>query len=193
MILLLVASLIVGCGGEETPTTGESATTSPSPTASATPSGSPSAESDCSAANLSGELPAQELPTAVAEKRRAIAEAAVACDFERLEQLASDAGFTYSYGASGGAAEYWQSREQAGDEVLGRLLRLLALPFTRNEAGFYAWPSAYTENPTSRDWDLLRGIYDRREIASFRRNGSYLGHRIGISRDGEWQFFVAGD
>jgi len=31
------------------------------------------------------------------------------------------------------------------------------------------------------------------EIASWTREGNYLGYRLGIRDDGTWKFFVAGD
>lgn len=200
-ILVLAMLLVVtGCGDEPSPSADDSPTASPTRTATQRETPSPTAtpaSADCSAGDLSAELPVQDVPPAVAEKRAAIAKAAVACDYRALEALASDERFTFSFGVSDDAADFWRSREDAGEEVLATLVRLLALPFTRSEAGsenpLYAWPSAHREDPTSRDWDLLRGIYDRSEIESFKRTGSYLGYRVGIDADGEWRFFVAGD
>jgi len=180
---------------DETPTLTEApaepATPTSAPGESPASTGQPAAE--CSAAGLSSDLPVQELPEPVADKRQAIARAAVACDYEELEELAAVGRFTFSYGGSGSAADFWRDEEKAGRDVLATLVRLLELPHARNEAGFYAWPSAYSEQPSPRDWKRLEGIYDDEMIASFRRNGSYLGHRIGITPQGEWQFFVAGD
>ena len=35
------------------------------------------------------------------------------------------------------------------------LASILAMPFTRNESGSYAWPTAYDENPTADAWQAL--------------------------------------
>ena len=41
--------------------------------------------------------------------------------------------------------------------------------------------------------NLLRTIASEEEIASWMREGSYLGDPLGIQNDGTWKFFVAGD
>jgi hypothetical protein len=55
------------------------------------------------------------LPAPAAEMRRAIAEAAAACDYEALERLAlSDGMFTYSFGEGEGPAAFWRDGEARG-------------------------------------------------------------------------------
>lgn len=187
LVLLAVpfALAAAGCGsggGDTTTTTAAK----PSPPA-------------CSAAKLSPKLPAEQLPDAVAATRSRIAEAAVACNYAELQRIARESpkGFTYSFGASGSPAAYWRKLERSGDDrPLARLVKILRLPVTRNEAGAYAWPSAYTEHPTDADWDALvrEGIYSRAQVEQMRTGaGMYLGYRTAITRDGGWQFFVAGD
>ena len=39
----------------------------------------------------------------------------------------------------------------------------------------------------------LEGLYDPEDFERFARSGSYTGHRAGITGDGNWVFFVAGD
>jgi hypothetical protein len=153
----------------------------------------------CSAAGLSARLPAQQLPGPVASIRTRIAKAAVACDYAALERLARERGkgFTFSYGGGGSAAAYWRRLESKHlDRPLARLVKILSLPVTRNEAHAYAWPSAYTEKPKAADWNALvrAGVYTRAEVERMRRGGNvYLGYRVGITPRGDWQFFVAGD
>jgi hypothetical protein len=75
-------------------------------------------------------------------------------------------------------------------------VKILGLPVTRNEAGAYAWPSAYTTHPTVQDWNgLVRaGVYTRAEVNRMRQGGNvYYGYRTAITKTGDWQFFVAGD
>ena len=155
-----------------------------------------SAHPTCSARGLAARLPAQQLPPAVASIRARIARAAVRCDYAGLTRLGNEVrkGVTFSFGGSGSAGAYWRAAETEGGRPLERLVRLLRLPFARNEAGHYVWPSAHRARPTERDWRLLVGIYGAAEIAAMKRAGSgYGGHRIGITPRGDWMFFVAGD
>jgi hypothetical protein len=142
----------------------------------------------------------QDLPEPVAEVRQRIFDAAVACDYDTLEQIALERGegFTFSYGAGpdDSAAAHWRELEASGAEEPMRVLAtILALPHSRNESGSYAWPSAYQEAPTDADWEALAeaGLYDQELLDQMREQGSYLGYRTAITPDGDWQFFVAGD
>lgn len=152
----------------------------------------------CSAAGLSPKLPKQQLPAGVASIRNRIAAAAVRCDYAALARLARENGktFVFSYGTERDPVAYWRRLEtQHVDRPLARLVGILRLPQTRNEIGAYAWPSAYTERPTARDWNLLvqAKLYTRAQAESWKRYGSYLGYRTAISPKGDWLFFVAGD
>jgi hypothetical protein len=156
------------------------------------------AQPRCSAAGLSAKLPKQKLPAKVASMRDRIAAAAVRCDYGALARLSRENGktFVFTYGSPRDPAAYWRRLEtQHLDRPLARLVRILRLPVTRNEIGSYAWPSAYTERPTARDWNLLvkAKLYTRAQVESWKRYGSYLGYRTAISPKGDWLFFVAGD
>ncbi len=158
------------------------------------------AEPDCSTAGLRVTLEDQDLPEPVADVRQRVFDAAVACDYDTLEQIALEQGegFTFSYGASAddSAAAHWRELEESGAEEPMRVLAtILSLPHSRNESGSYAWPSAYQEAPTDADWEALAeaGIYDQELLDQMREQGSYLGYRTAITPDGDWQFFVAGD
>ena len=76
------------------------------------------------------------------------------------------------------------------------LVTILSLPFTRNESGSYAWPTAYRRP----DRGGLAGASStpactrQDEVDQMRKQGTgYLGYRTAITADGDWQFFVAGD
>jgi hypothetical protein len=160
-------------------------------------------EVECSTAGVRLTLPEQDLPAAVADVRERVFEAAVACDYETLEEIALEQGegFTFSYGATESAADFWREREEAGDAEPGpkpmlALATILTLPFTRNEAGSYAWPTAYQESPTDADWQAIvdTGLYSQEQVDQMRSGGiGYVGYRTAITPDGDWQFFVAGD
>lgn len=149
----------------------------------------------CSAAHEPTALPKQALPAKVATMRQAIVKAAVACDYTKLQKLGGK-NFTFSYGSGMSAATYWRTLEAKKiDRPMQRLVRILALRVTRNETGAYAWPSAYTEKPTRADWNALvaGGVYTRAEVSRMQRGKVYYGYRAAILRNGDWQFFVAGD
>ena len=114
-------------------------------------------------------LPEQDLPAAVADVRKRVFDAAMACDYDTLEEIALEKGegFTFSYGSSADASEYWRDLEENSTEQpkpMRALATILTLPFTRNETGSYAWPTAYSENPTEDDWRELvySGLYGAR-------------------------------
>lgn len=157
-------------------------------------------EADCSTAGVRLTLPEQDLPEPVAEVRRRVFDAAVACDYDTLEQVALEEGegFTFSYGAGpdDSAAAHWRALEESGvEEPMRVLATILTLPHSRNETGSYAWPSAYQESPSDADWQALvdADLYPQELIDQMREQGSYLGYRTAITPEGDWQFFVAGD
>ncbi len=201
-LLLLVVLVFAGCGSESAsdevaaPPVTVTVTETETETETAPP---PQAEA-CSTSTIRTTLPEQDLPERVAGVRRAIWDAAIACDYEELERLALERGegFTFSYGGGTAAAEHWRSVEEAATEEplpMRALATILAMPFTRNETGSYAWPTAYEESPSDEAWQALAdtGLYSQTEVDQMRSGGSYLGYRTAITADGDWQFFVAGD
>jgi hypothetical protein len=161
----------------------------------------PEPEVACSTAGVRLTLPPQQLPAEVAEVRQRVFDAAVACDYETLEEIALERGegFTFSFGGGDSAAAFWREVEEAGTErplPMVALATILTLPYTRNEAGSYAWPTAYDESPAEADWQALAdaGLYTEAELEQMQTQGTgYLGYRTAITPDGDWQFFVAGD
>ena len=192
IVAALAVVALAGCGGsDEVATT----VTVPLPVIVTFTDTAPPAETACSASGLRIARPEGKRPALVAKTRRRIFEAAIACDYDALQAVAleGEPGFTYSYGGETSAADFWRGEEERGGKPLAILVQILAMPHTRNEAGFYAWPAAYGEHPTDEAWNALEEIYSRDEINAWRELGSYLGYRIGITPAGEGQFFVAGD
>ena len=204
--MVVMAAVVLLSGGNEATvvtsdpptTTATSAVTTTSPTTTAPPG------PRCSASALSSVMPDQpELPAAVAELRREMAAAGVACDYERLASLATAGAdyFTYSYGAGADPARFWREAEQRGDRPLWYLVKLLALPFALQSGPSFAdaeetyvWPAA--AGGTEGDWSALSeaGIYTDEELDAMHLGGTgYLGYRLGITAGGDWIFFVAGD
>lgn len=163
------------------------------------PPDGPATEGPCSAAGLDKPGPQAELPAAVAATRDAIADAAIACDWEALFVLAGDE-FSASFGGQS-PQQLWPTLEANGDEPLRYLVELLRLPFGTLDGedgapAFYAWPRAFVTDwagVSDDDKQALRPLYDDAALAGFATNGAYLGYRVGIAADGTWQFFVAGD
>ena len=198
-VSVLAALALGGCGSESNDEAGSTIPPPPTvsaPTVTATPPPPP-----CSTSGLRLTLPEQDLPAAVMDVRKRVFEAAVACDYDTLEEIALEkgAGFTFSYGSGEDASEYWRGLEEDSSEQpkpMRALATILTLPFTRNESGSYAWPTAYNESPTEDDWQALvdAGLYDAEVIDQMQEQGTgYLGYRTAITADGDWQFFTAGD
>ena len=206
----LAVLALAGCGSDDS---GEAGSSLPATTATATetqPATTETAtetetetggEAACSTSGLRLTLPEQDLPAAVADVRKRVFDAGIACDYDTLEEIALEkgAGFTFSYGSGEDASEYWRGLEEDSSEEpkpMRALATILTLPPTRNETGSYAWPTAYNESPTEDDWRALvdAGLYDAAVIDQMQTQATgYLGYRTAITPDGDWQFFVAGD
>ncbi len=139
---------------------------------------------------------ASGLPPAVEETRAAVLEAADAGDYEALRALIPPT-FRYTFGGAveGGPIAYWQELEQTTDErPLETLAAVLKLPYVLSQ-GYYVWPWAYAAESSA---DLSQ--HERALLAPlgeldtmFVPGTGYLGWRAGISPDGTWTFFIAGD
>jgi hypothetical protein len=188
---------LAGCGSNDETAAPQPTTVTVTETTTAPAETEPAVE--CSTSGLRLTLPEQQLPAAVADVRERIFDAAVACDYDELERIALEKGegFTFSYGASTDASEYWRQLEESSTEPkpMRTLATILTMPYTRNESGSYAWPTAYSENPTDEAWQALvdAGLYTQEQIDQMKAAGMYLGYRTAITADGDWQFFVAGD
>jgi hypothetical protein len=187
-------------GSTPTTTPGPASTTVPEPVTTDPPVTTvPSAVADCSAAGLPMPAEQEGLPTPVAEARRAIAAAAIACDFEALEALAS-ADFVTSFG--GGGFEMIPMWEEDGTyPALALLVGLFDTPYAFQDyedlPRHYYWPSAFVydswEEIPPADMEALLTVYTQEQLDQSAAFGSYALWRIGITETGEWRFFVAGD
>ena len=154
---------------------------------------------DCSAAGLSMPSDQEGLPTPVAQTRRAVATAAIACDYDTLEALAGP-GLTTSFGG-GGFDNIPRWEEEGTYPALQLLVELFDTPFATQEfedlPRYYVWTSAsvydtWEEIPPA-DLEALLTVYTQEELDQHSGFGSYALWRIGITENGQWQFFVAGD
>ncbi|HEX9717812.1 MAG TPA: hypothetical protein VGA93_07715 [Actinomycetota bacterium] len=144
------------------------------------------------------EVSGSDLPSAVAETRNALLAATAAGDYDALRPLIDLASFTYSFGDGGDPIAFWKDIEANSDErPLEILATILSMPFAQTD-GAYAWPFAFHRDPASLTDDELRmlsALYPNieRDVDSWIEFGGYFGWRTGISPDGTWLFFVAGD
>jgi hypothetical protein len=137
------------------------------------------------------------LPAAVEETRSALLEAAESGSYEALRQHIPSDGFTYSFGGpiEGGPIPYWQQLERETDErpleILGEILRM---PYVLSR-GIYVWPWAYTVESAAdlseHERELLAPLGPPSRLVV--EGTGYVGWRAGITPDGSWVFFVAGD
>jgi hypothetical protein len=137
------------------------------------------------------------LPAVVEEKRAALLEAAEAGNYEALRPHLPTEGFTYTFGGAveGGPIAYWQELERTTDErPLETLAKVLRMPYTLSR-GIYVWPWAYTVESVAdlseHERELLSTLGPPSRL--FVEGTGYLGYRTGITPDGTWVFFVAGD
>jgi hypothetical protein len=211
VVVLLVAVVLDVAASPPSPHDGKVAaakiaTTSTTATSSTTTTASTPV---CSAASLDPDIERQPgLPSGVVAMRQALAKAAVACDYEALARLADrhGPGVRIGFGDPVGPATELRRAEEGGHgrPPLFYLRSLLDLPYTRivvaeGDAAplLYAWPSAFDPqgaDPADVDAVVAAGLYTRTEIAQMiDRAGGYVGYRVLISANGDWQAFVTGD
>lgn len=143
-------------------------------------------------------LPLQEgLPEAVEAKRQAIYAAANERNYEKLAALA-EPNLSYSFGGpyEGGFVEYLKLAEK--DERMSAfdiIPKLLVLPYAFKD-GRYVWPSVFYKAPaewTEADLEIMRSLVSEETIEQYREFGGYVFYRLGITTDGKWTFYIAGD
>lgn len=182
----------------ETTTSAAVETTSPVEVSTTTlgPRGPVTAE--CLAAELEVPLPQEDLPEAVATKRNAIIAAAMECDTDTLIQLAGPDLVT-SFG--GGGPEVFEDSAEGDGVLIRTLVQILATPHAHREHGDgssdYVWPAAFAHETwdeiPDEDIEALRTFLSDEELDQIAEFGSYADWRVGITPEGDWLFFVAGD
>ncbi len=186
-------------GSTPTTTPAVASTTVPGRVTTAPATVPPTVADDCSAAGLPMPAEQEGLPAPVADARRAIAAAAIACDYEALEALASPE-FVTSFG--GGGFENIPTWEEEGTyPALALLVQLFDTPYAFEDyedlPRHYYWPSAFVydswEEIPAADMEALLTVYTQEELDQSAEFGAYALWRIGITETGEWRFFVAGD
>jgi hypothetical protein len=126
-------------------------------------------------------------------------------DLTALAGLALDGGTTFTASFGDGVAtvpELVALWEQIGrDEVLRAMLALVALPDWYETAATDAagQPVAilvtprFMHEPTAANRAVLEQRLGAAEVEASLADGQWLGWRLGITAEGDWQFFVTGD
>lgn len=144
-----------------------------------------------------------KIPEPVARMRELIVEAAASGDIERLRPLLGK-GPTQTQVGENDADPVETLKGLSGDpqgiEILAILLDVLSTGFVLTEKGTpdeaYVWPY-FTEKPLAsltppEKVDLFR-LVTAGDFAEMEEGGNYNFYRVGITPDGQWKFFVAGD
>jgi hypothetical protein len=146
----------------------------------------------------------RRLPPAVARARDRILAAARSGELEKLLKVMqlSESLPVFSFADDKDPIGFWKANypDSEGVEVLAILINILEAPFVHVDVGtpqeIYMWPyfarvPLKSLKPEQRV-ELFRIVTgaDYKDMVEF---GAYSFYRLGISPDGTWHFFVAGD
>jgi hypothetical protein len=145
-----------------------------------------------------------KLPDKVRQTRSRILEAARSGDLTKVHTVmqSNEMMPVFSFGGDKNPVDFWKSSypDSDGLEALAILVEILEMPFVHLDKGtpqeMYVWPYFYSmplkQLSTEQKVELFRLVTgsDWREMLDF---GAYIFFRVGISPDGVWHFFVAGD
>ncbi|WP_047143914.1 hypothetical protein [Aquamicrobium sp. LC103] len=145
------------------------------------------------------------LPEPVRRMRELIMEAAASGDIERLRPLVGS-GETMTQlslgGITGDPIQFMKelSGDSEGQEILAILYEVLDTGYVHLEPGtdddMYVWPYFFAvpldELDERQRFELFK-IVTAGDYEDMKNYGSYIFYRVGISPEGKWLFFVAGD
>lgn len=168
----------------------------------------PSGQADCAAADLATvQVAPQGVPDATARTLMELVSAAQSCDYQRLAEIAlgGDGVFTASFGrgfdSAADLAAYWADLEADHSEpITAIVVKLAGLPTystvaTRpdgTDVDIHVSPRAQSDDATAADDQAVLDAFGE-TARNWWADGMYLGWRMGVTADGDWQFLVAGD
>lgn len=144
------------------------------------------------------------LPEKVRRTRERILAAARTGDLNKVATVmqSNEMMPVFSFGGDKDPVEFWKASypDSEGIEALAILIEIMEMPFVHLDKGtpqeMFVWPYFYSM-PLNRltpeqKIELFRLVTgsDWREMLDF---GAYIFFRVGISPNGVWHFFVAGD
>lgn len=145
------------------------------------------------------------LPEAVRQKHQALLDATKTGDVERLKPLldTGESGTQLSFGGiDGDPIAYLKglSGDDGGQEILAIMEEVLSAGYVHLDAGtpndMYVWPyfiAIPLDRLTPAQRVELFKIVTAGDYEDMKNYGSYIFYRLGITPDGRWSFFVAGD
>jgi len=145
-----------------------------------------------------------KLPEPVSAMRERILEGAKSGDVEALRPVleSNELMPSVAFDDITDPIAFWKelSENKDGREILAGMVQILNMPYTVQGAGtddeIYVWPYLLESDmkaltpPEEVDLYQLMPPSDLKEMVEY---GHYIGYRLGISPDGTWQFFLAGD
>jgi hypothetical protein len=145
-----------------------------------------------------------KLPTPVRRLREQIIEAALTGDVERLRPIfeANGGPPVLSFGEIDDPIEYLKSLsgDPEGREILAILIEVLQAGFVHVDAGtpeeMYVWPYFARYPPDGLTGPQMVELFELLTAGDYedmKIYGTYLFYRVGITPEGIWRFFVAGD
>lgn len=176
-LVLAVAAVTIGCSPER-PSIGGAA----EPLA-------------CSADAIQPDLDFDGLPSAVTRLRTSIVNAAVACDYRRLDRIGQRGELVATVDGDLVRPREWGELEHDGLPVMSALVELFTLPSTRT-ASTVVWPSAAEwsslDEGSLADQRLIEEVDDGSGLYTWSPAGDYLGWRTILTDDGRWLSFSLG-
>lgn len=176
-LVLVVAVMAVGCTPER-PSIGDEA-----------------APQACSADGVPPDLDFDGLPSAVTRVRTSIVDAALACDYRRLDGIAQRGDLVATFDGDVVRPREWGELEHDGLPVMSALVELFTLPSTRT-GGTVVWPSAAEwsslDEGSPEDQRLIEAVDAGSGLYTWSPDGDYLGWRATLTNDGRWSGFSLG-
>lgn len=177
-------------------------TAAPSPTTTEPASTEPAAsEGDCSASGMTaGTVTGTDLPDPTRATAEFLVDAALRCDEQLLVTAATESSTNLSFGdvEPGTFFALPEREEDLYATIVTLLTELTPATAAHADPAVHVWPRVATEEFADDDaaWQeaVDAGLVTATQAEQMRAEGSgYLGWRLGITVDGDWAFFVAGD
>lgn len=153
---------------------------------------------ECSADGMViADVDAEGIPPEVAATRAGVIDAATACDFDALAQLAALGPLAVVIDGAEAPVDGWERRERAGEPILQRVAGVLALTPAGSAAdGSVTWPSAvdwpFSDVAPGDERRALVDVVGEDGVFGWAETGGYAGWRTTIAGDGTWASVLLG-